>query len=209
MSESTTYEEAFVIPELNCDAPFSIAKLPEPSNTTLDTTDLAKYYRMSPLDVSHVWCFSTEESDPGTGSSGSSGTTSTCSDVAYVNSSDDWVSIRWIYRNDEDECEGEANLLSSNGWVISPFAWQCNSANGLMVPAPVTYATNKPSYLPSPVFNPNQSAGGGGTIEGLPPVLGQVVSVNYSKNEATVQLYGLNASGDLVLTDEEVIAIIL
>lgn len=212
MPECTECEKAFVIPELNCVAPFSIEKLPEPSNTMLDTTDLVGYYGIDTQDISRVWRFSTEESDPGTSGNGGVGTTSTCPGVAYVNSSDDWTSIRWRYKDrdeDEDAGEDEVNLLSSNGWVISPFVWQCNSTNGLMVPAPVTYATNKPSYLPSPVFNPNQASGGGGTIEGLPPVLGQVVSVNYSKNEATIQLYGLNASGDLVLTDEEVIAIIL
>ena len=209
MSECTECEKAFVIPELNCVAPFSVLKLPEPSNTTLDTTDLAKYYDMRSQDVIRIWGFTTQVPSSGAGSGGSAAT-STCSNVAYVNSSDDWASISWCYKEDE---EAEVNLLSSKRWVISPFSWECESdsepTNKFMVPAPVTYATNKPSYLPSPVFNPNQASGGGGTIEGLPPVLGQVVSVNYSKNEATVKLYGLDASGDLVLTDEQVIAIIL
>lgn len=199
MSESLTYEKAFVIPGLNCIAPFSISKLPEPSNTVLDTTDLAGYYGMSPQDISGEWDFDTEKS--GTGSS--SRAASSCPGVAHVNSSYDWVSIRWSY------IKGEGNLISK-GWVISPFDWRCDSGNDLMVPAPVAYATNKPSYLPSPVFNPNQASGGGGsTIEGLPPTLGQVVEVDYNKNEATVRLYGLDSGGNLILTDETVKAIIL
>lgn len=205
MSNSTnTLEAAINIPDLCCvGVPFSIDKLPIPSDVTTDTTNLAGDYSFDSRDTGGDWSSTPVISEDGV-ITGGSDTVDGCT-VAKVGDNGNWTSIRWDYEVTEDVSE-------ISRWVKSPFEWPCpdSGTNGLMTPAPVTYATNKPSYLPAPVFNPNQSAGGGGgTIEGLPPVLGQVVSVNYSKNEATVQLYGLNASGDLVLTDEQVTAIIL
>ena len=206
MSNSTnTKEVAVIIPDLRCDAPFSIKKLPIPGDVTMDTTNLANYYLFDDQDTAGSWSSESVSSVEGVIST-EIVTVNGCT-VARVDDSGNWTSIRWKYAD-----SGQTSEISR--WVTSPFEWPCydpdDDDESLMTPAPVTYATNKPSYLPAPVFNPNQSAGGGGgTIEGLSPVLGQVTSVNYSRNEATVSLYGLDAGGNLVLTDEQVMAIII
>lgn len=192
------FYEAFTIPELSCTPILSIQRLPIPEYSTLDSTNLTGLYNFRSEDITFIWEYAVLNPDGVTTPSKES---PECS-VADIKDADNYTAIIW---------------RPKDGWVIPVQNWRCTGSSGedpedtdmLLTPAPVTYATNRPTYLPTPVFNPNQSAASGGAVEGLPPTLGQVISVNYSKNEATVRLYGLDASGDLVLTDELVTAIIL
>lgn len=202
---STSSFKIDLIPSMNCTPKLSIAHLPDYILPTIDTTTLTETYGYVDSDVDAKWTY--EVSDFMVGEHVPN---SDCPVSGDVLSSSGFRYVSFF--------DSAKELQGARKWLYDYNELGCNSGSGesgdsdqsVTLASPVNYATNKPSFLPAPIFNPNQAAGGGGgTIEGLPPTLGQVVSVNYSKNEATVQLYGLNASGDLVLTDEQVIAIIL
>lgn len=174
------------IPEMTCGPDYSIRRLPTALPTSLDTTNLSGLYAYTSKDFGAVWRYvpysvggaEAVDRDP-----------APC-DCASDVSKDEYTYISWL-----KSCTDLADNGTEREWIIEPVC----SDSSKTYPAPVAYATNRPTFMPTPVFNPNQAVSGGsdsGAISGS-SFLGRVVEYVDDNHVKVVRLAADLSSGAL------------
>lgn len=180
------------IPEMTCRPPYSIRRIPTTLPTSLDTTSLSGLYGYTSADFNAEWDYVTYAATGGSVVGSSPGACDCSSDV----SKQEYTYISWL-----EPCR---KLSGDRMWVTEEVS--C-SVDGKTYPSAVAYATNRPTFMPTPVFNPNQAAGGGGGSVEVHDSVGKVGRVvqYLSDRYVSVRLIGVK-DGHLIETDEYVTA---
>lgn len=152
---------------MTCGPDYSIRRLPTTLPTSLDTTSLSGLYEYTSTDFGAEWSYKTYPVAGGKAVDRDLGECDCASDVSKY----EYTYISW-----RESCVHLADNGTGRAWIVEPV---CGDGSKTY-PAAVTYATNRPTFMPTPVFNPNQSVSGGGggsndEVAGGWPTIGRVV----------------------------------
>lgn len=197
------------IPEMDCEPKYSILRLPTGIDSTLDSGNLVAAYSFVADDMNSNWWANVYDSDK----QGSEGQVAMpCAVGSTIHSDKDFIYLSYL--------SSALYNMGERAWVIGNQSGEylpCNydgSSDGtggedgteaVKFLSPVSYATNRPSFLPTPTFNPNQSAGAG--VGGGPLSVGRIIDINYEDQTAEVAYIYIDSAGNLRQDDSRTITV--